>query len=60
MPEGTRVHRCVDRLKREKPIGRAIAICQSSTHQGYESGRSLKGIKALRAEIRQAKHLRKR
>lgn len=43
MPEGTRVHDCVDKLKAEgKPEGHAIAICQASTHQGYATGRTLK------------------
>jgi len=41
MPKGTRVHNCVDRLKHKRGIGSAIAICQSSTHQGYASGKPL-------------------
>jgi len=42
MPKGTRVSRCVDKVKRSKDEGAAIAICQSSTNQGYASGKKLK------------------
>ncbi len=47
MPEGTRVHDCVDKLKGQgKETGSAIAICQSSTGQGFASGKPLhKSIK---------------
>lgn len=41
MPEGTRVHDCVDKLKGSKGLGHAIAICQSSTHQSYHTGLAL-------------------
>lgn len=44
MPKGTRVHRCVDKLKR-KGLGGAYAICQKSTKQSYKTGKSLKGKK---------------
>ena len=37
MPIGTRVHNCVDDLKGKKGIGHAIAICQSSTKQSYQT-----------------------
>ncbi len=48
MPEGTRVHSCVDKLKKQgKPIGSAIAICQKSTKQGYASGKPLKKKREL-------------
>lgn len=43
MPEGTRVHRCVDKLKRKKGKKSAIKICQSSTNQSYHTGRKPKG-----------------
>jgi hypothetical protein len=39
MPEGTRVHRCVDKVKR-KGGGNAYAICQASTHQSFATGKS--------------------
>ena len=42
MPKGTRVSRCVDKVKRSKDEGAAIAICQSSTNQGYASGKKLR------------------
>jgi hypothetical protein len=42
MPKGTRVSRCVDKVKKSKDVGAAIAICQDSTNQGYASGKKLK------------------
>ena len=42
MPKGTRVSRCVEKVKKSKDEGAAIAICQASTKQGYATGRSLK------------------
>jgi hypothetical protein len=42
MPKGTRVSRCVDKVKKSKDEGAAIAICQSSTNQGYATGKALK------------------
>lgn len=42
MPKGTKVHKCVDDLKKSKSIGSAIAICQKSTKQSYKTGKKLK------------------
>jgi hypothetical protein len=42
MPKGTRVSRCVDKVKKSKDEGAAIAICQASTKQGYATGKALK------------------
>ena len=43
MPKGTRVSRCVEKVKKQgKDEGAAIAICQDSTKQGYATGRNLK------------------
>ena len=42
MPKGTRVSRCVDKVKKSKDEGAAIAICQASTKQGYATGKTLK------------------
>lgn len=42
MPKGTRVHRCVDKLKSKMGEGKAIATCQKSTKQSYATGRSTK------------------
>ncbi len=39
-PKGTRVHRCVDDLKR-KGGGNPYAICQASTGQSYKTGKKL-------------------
>ena len=44
MPKHTRVHRCVNKLKRRfgKKSGAPYAICQKSTKQSYKSGRKIK------------------
>lgn len=43
MPEGTRVHRCVDMLVgKGMSKGRAIATCQKSTNQSYATGKPLR------------------
>ena len=39
--KGTRVYRCVHKLKKKYSIGKSIAICQKSTQQGYKSGKKL-------------------
>ena len=40
MPKNTKVHHCVDDVKRKgKDEGSAIAICQASTHQSYHTGK---------------------
>ena len=49
MPKNTRVHRCVDKLKKAKEEGAAIAICQASTKQGYATGKKLK--EAIAAKV---------
>ena len=43
MPEGTRVHRCVDKKRAGgMPISSAIRICQASTGQSFKTGRAIK------------------
>ena len=42
MPKNTRVHRCVEKLRRKYGYPGAIGICQRSTKQSYMTGRSLK------------------
>ncbi len=42
MPTGTRVHRCVNRVKKEHGLSSAIGICQKSTKQSYRTGRTLR------------------
>jgi len=50
MPKNTRVHRCVDALKKAKEeSGSAIAICQASTNQSYATGKKLK--EAIAAKV---------
>lgn len=41
MPKGTKVHKCVQRLKGRKGVN-AYAVCQASTGQSYATGRKLK------------------
>ena len=41
MPIGTKVHNCVDKLRKKMPYGVAIAICQKSTNQNYMTGEML-------------------
>ena len=49
MPKNTRVHRCVDALKKAKEeSGSAIAICQASTKQGYATGKKLNSSRAYK------------
>lgn len=43
MPKGTKVHKCVQQLKAQgKSESTAIAICQKSTGQSYQTGKPLK------------------
>jgi len=48
MPKGSKVHRCVQRLKSEnikRGTASAIKICQASTGQAYATGKPPKGKK---------------
>ena len=49
MPKGTKVSRCVDKVKKSEGEGAAIAICQDSTKQGYATGRKLRESIAKKA-----------
>ena len=42
MPKGTRVSRCVERLKRSGKDVNPYAICQASTKQSYATGEDIK------------------
>ena len=42
MPKNTRVHRCVEKLRRKFGYPGAIGICQRSTKQSYMTGRTLR------------------
>jgi len=42
MPKGTRVHRCVQKLKESTKAGNPYAICQSATKESYKTGKPLK------------------
>ena len=42
MPKGTRVHNCVDELRKKGFMpGKAIPICQASTKQSFHTGKPL-------------------
>lgn len=41
-PAGTKVHRCVEKVK-AKGGGNPYAICQASTGQSYKTGKKLHG-----------------
>ncbi len=42
MPKGTRVSRCIEKLKRSGSGVNPYAVCQASTKQSYATGKSLK------------------
>ena len=50
--KNTRVFRCVQKVKKTRKIGAAIAICQSSTKQNYRTGRRLKNKKTKKGGVR--------
>ena len=43
MPKGTRVHRCVDEVKRKGSSVNPYAVCQKSTGQSFKTGKPLPG-----------------
>lgn len=45
MPKGTRVHRCVQKVKARGGGVNPYAVCQASTGQSYATGKKLKGGK---------------
>lgn len=45
MPKGTRVHRCVEKVKRKGGVN-PYAVCQAATKQSYKTGKSLKKSKS--------------
>lgn len=42
MPKGTRVHRCVERMKKRGGSANPYAVCQAAMGQSYATGKSLK------------------
>ena len=57
MPKGTRVHRCVSKLRKKYKYGKAIGICQKSTKQNYMTG---KRIRQKKRKTRKRKARKKR
>jgi hypothetical protein len=45
MPKGTKVHKCVDSVKKSGNSVNPYAVCQKSTGQSYKTGKPLKGKK---------------
>jgi hypothetical protein len=45
MPKGTRVSRCVEKVKRRDGGVNPYAVCTKSTHQVYKTGKPTKGAK---------------
>ena len=41
MPKGTRVHRCVEKMKRSGSSANPYAVCQAKTGQNFHTGRPL-------------------
>ncbi len=41
MPKGTKVHRCVDKVKAKGSGVNPYAVCQKSTGQSYATGKKL-------------------
>jgi hypothetical protein len=42
MPKGTRVHRCVDKVKQQKSGVNPYAVCQAATKQSFATGKPIK------------------
>lgn len=42
MPKGTKVHSCVQAMKKKGKGFNPYAVCQASTQQSYKTGKSLK------------------
>ena len=42
MPQGTRVAKCVNKLKIKHASVNPYAVCQSATHQSYATGKKIK------------------
>lgn len=51
MPEGTRVARCVSKVKAKGGGVNPYAVCQHSTGQSYATGKSLKKKKKKKESI---------
>ena len=43
MPKGTKVHKCVEKMKKKGSRANPYAVCQSATGQSYKTGKKLKG-----------------
>ena len=60
MPEGTKVHRCVDKVRKTRPYGQAIAICQKATQQNYMTGKRLHTRRRKKKSTKKRRTQRKR
>ena len=48
MPKGTKVHRCVTKVKRKGGAKNPYAVCQKATGQSYKTGKKLRSKKKAR------------
>ncbi len=51
MPEGTRVHNCVDEVKKRGGAVNAYAVCQAATGQSFATGKPTKKKKKKSAKV---------
>ena len=42
MPKGTRVHRCVRKVKAKGGVRNPYAVCQAATGQSYRTGKLMR------------------
>lgn len=42
MPKGTKVHKCVQKVKKKGRGANPYAVCQKATGQSYKTGKKLK------------------
>ena len=43
MPKGTKVHSCVEKMKKKGGGANPYAVCQAATGQSYATGKKLRG-----------------
>lgn len=45
MPKGTKVEKCVEKVKKSGKDVNPYAVCQKSTGESYKTGKNIKGKK---------------
>ena len=56
----TRVHRCVNLLRKKYGYGGAIGICQKSTKQNYMTGKRIRKTRRKKRSYTRRKYKRRR